>query len=316
MRILITGGFGYVGGRVARHLKQVGHHIALGTRRENKLTDSLFGFEVVKTEWEDGCALERICTGFDVVVHAAGMNAPESVADPVAALAFNGLATARMHAAAGRADVKRFIYLSTAHVYASPLKGTITEDSCPLNRHPYATSHLAGENAVLGASQGGQVEGIVMRLSNAFGAPVHKDANCWMLLVNDLCRQAVTTRSLVLQSTGLQRRDFVTLYDVSRAVSHLIILSKEQIGTGIFNMGGAWAPRVVDMVELIQARCKAVLGFVPSIVCPELIDGEVTSDLTFEVGRLHASGYELTGQVAAEIDATLLFCRENFGPVA
>lgn len=316
MRILITGGYGYVGGRLAQHLEQEGHQVVLGTRMKKKPPDSLLGSEIVKTEWDDERALARICAGFDVVVHAAGMNSQECAANPVAALAFNGLATARIFSAAGRANVKRFIYLSTAHVYARPLKGSISEDNCPLNKHPYATSHLAGENAVLGGGQGGQVEGIVMRLSNAFGAPMHKGVNCWMLLVNDLCRQAVITRRLVLQSAGLQRRDFVTIHDVSRAVSHMLTLSKEQISAGVFNMGGAWAPRVVEMAELIQARCSAVFGFLPDIVSPSPIDGEVTSDLTFDVTRLRTSGYELTGHVEAEIDATLLFCRENFGMVA
>lgn len=316
MRILITGGCGYIGGRAALHLSQAGHDVALGTRRESKPPEGLLGFKMVRTEWEDGSLLEQACAGFEVVIHAAGMNAQECAADPVAALAFNGLATSRILAAASKVDVKRFVHLSTAHVYASPLKGTIAEIDCTLNRHPYASSHLAGENAVLWAQQRGQIEGVVMRLSNAFGAPVQKDVDCWTLLVNDLCRQAVIKRTLTLRSTGLQRRDFVTLHDVTRAVAHLVALSKEQIGSGIFNVGGAWAPRVLDIAEMIQARCQSVLGYSPVMVRPELTNEEATPALTFEVAKLHASGFRLTGEVKAEIDATLLFCRDNFGFVA
>ena len=108
---------------------------------------------------------------------------------------FNGVATKRLVEAASRAGVKKFIYLSTAHVYASPLVGTITEQTLPNNSHPYASSHLAGESAVLNADERGVIQGVVMRLSNAYGAPMHKGVNCWMLVVNDLCRQAVQTRS-------------------------------------------------------------------------------------------------------------------------
>lgn len=313
MRILITGGFGLIGGRLSQHLQQAGHQIVLGSREEISPPDWLTQAEVVKTEWNDGRVLEQICNGVDVVIQAAGMNAQDCATDPIAALEFNGLATARLVAAASQAGVKRLIYLSTAHVYASPLIGTISEDTCPRNLHPYATSHYAGENAVLSASQRGQIEGIVLRLSNAFGAPVHKDVNCWMLLVNDLCRQAATKYSLILRSAGVQRRDFVTLQDVSRAVSHVLDLSKEQMGDGVFNIGGAWAPRVIDMAEIIRARCSIVLGFIPDIIRPEIDDGDVTLDLEFRINKLLNTGFELSGNAVAEIDATLLLCREAFG---
>ena len=302
-----------VGGRVALHLQQAGHQVILGSRNGRSSPDWLPQAKTVQTNWNDARALEEICNGVDVVIQAAGMNAQDCAADPVAALEFNGLATAHLVAAASRAAVKRFIYVSTAHVYASPITGTITEDTCPRNLNIYATSHLAGENVVLSASQCGQIEGVVLRLSNAFGAPVHKDVNCWMLLVNDLCRQAVVERCLTLRSTGLQRRDFVTLQDLGRALSHVIDLAKEQVGDGVFNIGGAWAPRVIDMVELIQARCLAVLGFIPDIIRPEPVDREVTLDLDYRIDRLLASGFELSGNAEAEIDATLLFCREAFG---
>lgn len=313
MRILIAGGLGFVGGRLGQYLHQAAHQIILGSRNASSPPDWLSQAEVVRTDWVDERALEKICGGADVVIQAAGMNAQDCAADPVVALEFNGLATARMVAAASRAGVKRFIYLSTAHVYASPLIGTITEDTCPRNLHPYSTSHLAGEHAVLSACQRGQMEGVVLRLSNAFGAPVHKDVNCWMLLVNDLCRQAVTKRSLTLRSAGVQRRDFVTLQDVGGAVSHVLDLSKEQIGDGVFNIGGAWTPRVIDMVELIRERCSAVLGFVPALIRPEPEEGELALDLDFQIDRLLASGFELCGNAATEIDATLLFCHEAFG---
>ena len=313
MRILITGGFGFVGGRLAVHLAQAGRQIVLGSRNSITPPAWLPQAEVVQIEWDDGRALEHSCNGADAVIQAAGMNAQECASDPIAALAFNGVATARLVAAASRAGVQRFIYLSTAHVYASPLVGTITEDTCPRNLHPYSSSHHAGESAVLSASQRGRIEGIVLRLSNAFGAPVHEDVNCWTLLVNDLCRQAVTKRSFTLRSAGVQRRDFVTLQDVSRAVSHVLDLSKEHMGDGIFNIGGAWTPRVIDMAELIRARCSAVLGFVPDFIRTEPDEGEAALDLDFQINRLLASGFGLSGNAATEIDATLLFCHEAFG---
>lgn len=312
MRILITGGFGFVGGRVAQHLQKAGHKVVLGSREARNPPDWLSHAEVSQSDWKDIHALKQICTGADVVIQAAGMNAQDCEANPVAALEYNGLATANLVEAASRAGVKRIIYLSTAHVYASPLIGNIAEGTCPRNLHPYATSHLAGENAVLSARQRGKIEGIVLRLSNAFGAPADADANCWMLLVNDLCRQAVTDCRLMLRSAGLQQRDFVTLHDVARGVSHMIDLAPMAIGDGIFNFGGGRAKRVIDIAELVQARSAQVLGFTPEIVCPAALPGEGGGELKYRIDKLLATGFSLTDEHVAEIDATLRLCRQIF----
>src|SRR3546814_20189177 len=100
------------------------------------------------------------------------MNAQNCAANPVEALEFNGVATARLVQAAARVGIRRFIYLSTAHVYCAPLTGTITEDTCPRNLHPYATSHLAGENAVLRAVKAGEISGMVLRFLNVLGVQI------------------------------------------------------------------------------------------------------------------------------------------------
>ena len=63
-------------------------------------------------------------------------------------LEFNGAATARLVRASLRAGVSKFIYFSTAHVYRSLLVGYFDDNSCPRNAHPYASTHLAGEQAV------------------------------------------------------------------------------------------------------------------------------------------------------------------------
>lgn len=313
MRILITGGYGFLGARVAQYLQQCGHQIFLGARQASASPEWLPQAKVLQIDWKDGRNLEQTCAGIDAVIHAAGMNAHDCATDPVGALEFNGVATARLIDASIRVGVQKFLYFSTAHVYASPLQGSISEDACPRNMHPYASSHLAGENAVLNAAKCKKIKSMVLRLSNVFGPPAHNDVNCWTLLVNELCRQAVSDEKLTLRSSGLQRRDFVGIQDMCRAVSHVLGLNKEQIGDGVFNVGGAWAPRVIDMTELIQARCLAVLGFTPQIIRPESHGMEATHELDFRIDRLLASGFALSDNSVAEIDATLIFCREFFG---
>lgn len=313
MRILITGGFGFVGGRLAQYLHLAGHQIILGSRNVSNPPDWLPQADVVQTCWNDVHALERICSGIDLLIHAAGMNAQDCAADPVAALEFNGLATARLVAAASRVGVKRFIYLSTAHVYASPLVGAITEETCPRNLHSYATSHLAGEHAVLCANQRGKIQGVVLRLSNAFGAPVHKDVNCWMLLVNDLCRQAVETRKLMLHSSGHQQRDFVSISKVCSVVKYFAAVNGDLLDSGVYNVGTGVSQSVLEMALLIKQRCMQVFGFELILIRPDDGDTEMPSMLNYHVDKLVANNIYTNSDIyTVEIDDLLRFCRSKF----
>ena len=312
MRVLISGGFGFVGGRLAVHLAQAGHQVMLGSRKAGKVPPWLPQAVVAQLVWDEASALQDRCRGVDVVIQAAGMNAQDCTVDPVAALAFNGVATARLVAAAGRAGVQRFVYLSTAHVYANPLEGIITEETCPRNLHPYATSHLAGEHAVLSANHRGEIQGVVLRLSNAFGAPTHKDANCWMLLVNDLCRQAVETRKLVLHTSGFQERDFVSLTDVCRVTEQLAMGGERVSSRGVFNVGAGASQTVLQMARSIQQRCAQVLGFEPDLEHPVGVVNQPDPTLIFRTVRLANAGICVANDNTAEIDALLHFCRSSF----
>ena len=315
MRILITGGFGFVGGRLAQHLHHTGHEIILGTRNERASPDWLPQAKVVQTDWHDRQALKKICSGVDLIIQTAGMNAQDCAAEPVKALEFNGLATARLVESARQAGVQRFIYVSTGHVYSSPLTGMVNEDICPRNLHPYATSHLAGENAVLSASQQGQIEGVILRLSNAFGAPVHKDVNCWMLLANELCRQSLQTRKMVLKSSGLQHRDFIAMTEVHRVIEYFSSCDLASSIDPIFNVGSGNSQSVRSMAQLIQNRCKVILGFEPKFTYQESSMGENNEELEYSQKRMQKMGIEVENKNKIEIDNLLIFCANSFDQV-
>lgn len=312
MKILITGGFGYIGGRLAQFLFQRGHSVYLGTRHQHNPPDWLPQANVVRMSWGGADELEQACKEMDAVIHTAGMNAYDCANDPAGALEFNGLSTIRLLQAATRQLVRRFIYLSTAHVYCSPLMGTITEETPTTNLHPYATSHRAGEEAVLRSSQRGELKGIVIRLSNAFGAPMHKDTNSWSLLFNDLCRQAVTTSAMILNSGGMQRRDFIPLLDACRAIEHLLSMPNDNLQQGVFNVGGEWAPTVWEVANLIQQQCQLVFNFQPTLSRAALPVEEQCHAFEYQSMRLTQTGFKYKVDRMAEIKNLLAFCRMSF----
>jgi UDP-glucose 4-epimerase len=312
-RILVTGGFGYVGGRVAQSLTSQGDtEVLLGSRLLRSRPAWLPSAIPLAMFWNDVGLLRQACSNVDIIVHLAAMNEIEAARDPAGALEVNGVATARLMEAAIAEKVGRFIYISTAHVYGAPLAGLIDEAKCPRPVHPYATSHRAAEDVVLAAHAAGSLVGIVVRLSNSFGTPTHPLVERWSLLINDLCRQCVTTKQMVLRSSGLARRDFVTLSDAARAIAHLGALPSGALEDSIFNVGGHWAPRIMDVAKLVAERCDAIFGFAPPIISPKVVDREVDHELKFAIDKLIGSGFALKSERDREIDETLKFCNQTF----
>ena len=311
-KVLITGGMGFVGGRLAQLLTAKGNsELVLGSRIKHTSLSWLPKAKSIAMDFNSEQSLLFACQGIDAVVHLAAMNDNECLNDPTAALQSNVVNTARLVEAAKVSSVKRIIYLSTAHIYSPNLIGSIDETTLPKGLHPYATSHRAAEDVVLAAANN-DIDSIVMRLSNSFGVPSHTNVNVWMLLVNDLCRQAVTSKLMVMRSSGLQQRDFITLDDVTRAIDHMLNLPKIKLGDGLFNLGSGNSQRVIDMVRLIQMRCTEVLGFTPKIVRPEPMVGEQSAPLDYCVEKLLSTGFNLNRKVNDEIDELLLMCHKSF----
>ncbi len=306
--VLITGGFGLLGGRLGQYLS-CDYNVILGSRSDQCVPDWLPLSKTIKNDWESERSLFKACESVDIIIHTSGLNAQECGDDPEKALLVNGTYTQRLVDAAVKQGVKKIIYLSTAHVYSNNLIGVIAEDMSATNEHPYATSHAVGEEAVLSAVSQGNIGGVVVRIANAFGRPVSKDVNCWMLLVNDLCRQAVVEKSLTLHGDSEAVRDFVTIDDFCSTIEFLI--EDENAGGNIVNIGSGESCTVGDMADRIQKNCLDVLGFELPIVFKResLIERK---SLDFQTNYLDDSGFKLANDFDVEIKELIYFCKENF----
>jgi len=315
MKLLITGSTGFLGGRLADFLVKVPNiEMLLGSRSSLCQEESLIRTTLVKTEWHDQLSLNSICENVDTIIHLAGMNAGQCANANSDELALDVKATEKLLRAAVNNNVKRIIYLSTAHVYSSTLLGSVSEESPTTNTHPYAINHLAKEKLVLEAQQSGRIEGVVIRLSNAFGVPKSAEANCWMLLVNDLCKQVVTNSKLVLKSTGQQRRDFVSITDFCLAIKHFIDLPSNKLGDGLYNLGGQWSPTVLEVTKYIGQRYHFITDIRAEITHDPIKDVVRSPQFHFSIQKLLDTGYNPAPnlKVEREIEALLLFCNRNF----
>lgn len=315
MNILITGGFGYIGGRIAQHLSKIygDENILLFVKNYNFKPDWVGDKKIVTGDVLDISSLKAACKDVDVVIHLAALNEIDSGKNPIQALRVNGEGTLNLINAAIANKVKRIIYFSTFHVYGLNAFGDITENTVPLPVHPYAITHHVAEDFIRMADNRKEIQGLILRLSNGFGYPAHPRVNRWSLVVNNLCLQAVLTNKIILKSSGKQYRDFITLTDVSRCVEHFISVDRSKLDNEncIYNLGGEFSISILDMAKLIEERCGKILDIVPEIILGKDTNPKLEKPVRYHIDKTKKIGFRLVSNIDEEIDRTLVFCREN-----
>jgi UDP-glucose 4-epimerase len=316
LKILITGGLGYLGGRVADSLKR--NHpestIALGTSREiSEAPDWAKDFQIVPLNILDPVSIEKaVSNDIHVIIHLAALNEHDSFDNIESAWDTNTLGTQALLAATSQKQIPKFIYFSTFHVYGDS-QGEITEDSPTCPHHPYAATHRAAEDMVRFYQRYKNMDTLTLRLSNGFGYPMDSGVNRWTLIFNDLCRQAMTSGKMVIKSSGKQYRDFIALHDVASAIDHFLFINPEKWDDGLFNLGGDRSFSILEVAKTIATVYEKKYRKPASIQIEGKDNGERYSPVHFNIDKLKKTGFCLTGNMEKEIEQTLSLC-ENFFP--
>lgn len=309
-KILITGGLGFVGGRLAKKLAGK-FDITVSTRKNIEHGILEQNSQVMHVLHNQILLIDSFPENIDTVIHLAALNEWDCVKHPSEAIKVNIDETRIILENAINTGVKNFIYFSTAHIYGSPLQGIITEQTMPFPVHPYAITHKAAEDYVVAAALQKKIQSIVIRLSNSFGAPQLPSVNRWTLLVNDLCRQAIEKESLTLLSNGCQYRDFICLSDVEEVV-YGIISGAVDFRKIIYNLGAGVSMRVIDMANVIASMCTSLFDKNIPVYLPA---GAITTEepaFIFSIERLLSEGCIIKNDVQAELKQLLQFCDLNF----
>jgi len=311
--VLISGGLGYLGGRIAKYLLDSGFQVRIGSSRSHPdVPSDLLSCEIVICDLSDKRSLENACKNVSSIIHLASLNAQECDHDPEAALLINGLGTLNLLNAAKKMGVTKFVYFSTAHVYGSPLQGIIDENSTPRPMHDYAITHRLAEDYVLQANSDKDITGSILRLTNSVGSPLNSKENCWMLVVNDLCKQTALNHSMELHSDELVQRDFIPISTVCSTV--VDVLTTDVLDGEIANVSSGTVLTLRELTNLIADRSEVVLGFRPNINFKRLPKGKPLESLFISNSKLKSSGFIIDTDLSYEIDQLLLNCNQWFAP--
>ena len=309
--LLITGGLGYVGGRVAAHMRErfPSLPIRLMTRHYRPSARWAGTFQVIEGDVLDPASLQRAMKGVDTVIHLAACNEIESERDPARALDVTARGTLQVLKEAQAAGASRFVYMSTFHVYGAPQGDVITEETPPAPSHPYAITHYAAEQFVGMFRRRRALETLTFRLSNGYGSPMDLGVNRWTLVFNDLCRQAAERGHLTLASSGRPQRDFISIRDVGRAVEHFLSMPSAKWADGLFNLGGDCSMAILELANRIARVYQARYGESLPTATGDGDTPESWNPVRFSIEKLKATGFAPEHNLDEEIEGLLALCR-------
>jgi UDP-glucose 4-epimerase len=242
MRVLVTGGWGFIGRHVVAALRDAGHEVSVVDRRGPGDGD----LRCVSGELENPAVLDAAVTaGTDAVVHlAAETSVLGSVERPAHVHRVNVDVTAALLELCRERGVGAFLLASTNAV-AGPVDGMITEQVPLAPLTPYGATKAAAEMLLSGYHGAYGLRTPVLRLTNVYGRGMHhKDS-----FVPRLMRAAADGSGVQVYGDGLQRRDLVHVSDVADAFARAVA----DWPGGPVIIGSGASSTVLDLVETARA---------------------------------------------------------------
>ncbi|MDA8066305.1 MAG: dTDP-glucose 4,6-dehydratase [Thermaerobacter sp.] len=308
MRLLITGGAGFIGSAFVRLLLserpdwQVADLDLLTYAGNLENLETVEGHphhRFVRGDLADRALVESLFPVDAVVNFAAESHVDRSIQDPERFLATNVLGTHALLEAARQKGLARFVQVSTDEVYGSIEKGLFTEDSPLSPRSPYSASKAAADHLCLAYHHTYGLPVLITRSSNNYGPYQFPEKLIPLLVTN-----ALEGKDLPLYGDGENVRDWLFVEDNCRGV--LAALERGRPG-GVYNLGGGAQRTNREVAEAVR---RLVGG--PSRVV--LIPDRPGHDRRYALDCRHARrelGWRPTTDFEAGLAATVAWYREH-----
>ena len=248
MKILVTGGAGFIGSHVNKLLLSEGHQVTVLdnlSKGYQDLVDKRAQF--VQADLLDRKKLAEILPTHDAVIHMASLiEVGESVKKPIEFTQNNILGTVNLLESMKNSGVKKIIFSSSACVYGKPKKLPITEDD-PLGKqeNPYGITKVTMEQFCMLYHRLYNFDVIILRYFNPFGpGELH---NPETHAIPNFVKAALNKTPIPLFWKGEQVRDFIYIDDLAKAHTLPLNLS----GLHIFNIGTETGVKVTNVVNKI-----------------------------------------------------------------
>jgi dTDP-glucose 4,6-dehydratase len=314
MRLLVTGGAGFIGSNFVRH--RIENHPGDSVRVLDKLTyagrrENLEGLDPGRLEFAEGDIADREAAraaveGCDALVNfAAESHVDRSIESPGEFITTDVFGTYVLLEASRDAGI-RHLQVSTDEVYGDFEEGTATEDSPLEPSSPYAASKAGGDLLVSAFARTYDAEALIIRASNNYGARQHPEKLIPLMVLN-----ALAGDPLPVYGDGMQVRNWLYVDDHCTAIDAVLDRGEP---AQVYNVGG---PDELPNIEIVK-RILELTGRDESLI--EYVTDRPGHDRRYSLssGRLGELGWEAQTTFEQGIERTVDWYRDNedwWGPI-
>ncbi len=246
MRILVTGGAGFIGSHLVEKLLSEGHEVIVldnlssgSLKNLSKIKEDIF---FVKGDVRCSRDVEKAVREAECVVHLAALiSVEESFKKPLTYNEVNSTGTLVLLKASEHFGVDKFVLISSCAVYGDPLEVPVREDHPLRPASPYAVSKVAAEGYTRTFVD---LHPVILRLFNVYGP---RQSLAYAGVITKFAERMLRGDLPIIYGDGEQTRDFVHVSDVVQA----IVLSLETKETGTFNVGTGEEISVNSLCEIM-----------------------------------------------------------------
>jgi UDP-glucose 4-epimerase len=218
MKVLVTGGLGFIGSHLVEALVRKGHKVRvldnLFSGRRANIRGVAREVEVLRGDCAEPAVARRAVKGIEAVYHEAAVpSVARSVKDPLLSHQANATATMSMLVAARDAGVRRFVYAGSSSVYGDIKGGAKREDMKPRPLSPYAVGKLSGELYLSVFARLYGMETLTLRYFNVFG-PRQDPGSPYSGVISRFSTALLAGDEPLIYGDGRQSRDFTYVANV------------------------------------------------------------------------------------------------------
>lgn len=270
MKILITGGAGFIGSNLCDRFLKSGHNVvcvdnlSTGHYKNIEHLEDNSNFEFVKADITDYSKMLELTKDKDAVFHQAALGSvPRSIENPIATNLANVTGFLNVITAAKENGVGRFIYAASSSTYGDSYKLPKVEDEIGNPLSPYAVTKLVNELYARVFNNLYGIKTIGLRYFNVFG-PNQDPNGAYAAVIPkfiDLIREG---KSPVIHGDGTQSRDFTYIENVLNANELALNVENDEAFNQVYNVACGYSEKLVDiskyLIEKINSEVKIEFG--------------------------------------------------------